>query len=265
MAKTHFRTYLSSIAIVLNSFEFVQVATNRQTGEQRLMERQQKPRLDVTLNLFAGPEDKPADLGTQQHIFLDKPQRAAPGNKGLPAMDAILPASVVESWLSTLAEVIDEKVPHFVDESKESEAIGPAFYHRINLIRIDLPAGQPDQHCVSVMASVYEDPEFTRQLKTSQVNLRFCTDEYAEKLYSQASQGQQPTAADLAIFRADNNLFSLTEFVSQPGIIEGIGVVAAQFYGALKANVDQYSAIDVQTIMTRFQQAVQSMFPTAAA
>jgi hypothetical protein len=264
MAKTHFRTYLSSIAIVLNSFEFVQVATNRQTGEQRMLDRSQKPRLDVTLNLFAGPEEKPIDLGTQQHIFLDKPQRAAPGNKGLPAMDAILPGSVVESWLATLDSVVDEKVPYFVDDSEESAAIGAEFHHRINLIRIDLPFGRPEQHCVSVMASVYEDKEFTRQLKTSQVNIRFCTDEFVEAEFARLSQGQQPTAADLAIFRADNNLFSLTEFVAQPGIFDGIGIVAGQFYGALKSNVDQYSAIDVQKIMTRFQSHVATMFPVAA-
>lgn len=261
MAKTHFRTYLRSIAIVLNAFEYVQVATNRQTGEQRMMERQQKPRLDVTLNLYAGPKDKPIDLGVQQHVFIDKPQRAFPGNSGLPAMDSILPAEVVAAWLATLATVVDEKVPYFVDESAESAAMGPAFYHRINLIQIDLPAGQPDKHCISVMASVYEDPEFTRQLKTSQVNLRFCSDEFVEAEFTKLAQGKQPTAAEMAIFRAENNLFSLAEFVAQPGIIPGIGLVATEFYTTLKTCVEQYAAIDVPTVMAQFAENVAAMFP----
>lgn len=263
MAKTHFRTYIRSIVIVLNAFEYVQVNTNRQTGEQRILDKQQKPNLDVTLNLYAGPKDKPVDLGTQQHVFIDKPQRPFPGNSGLPAMDSILPAEVVSSWLSTLAAVIDEKVPYFVDESPESEAVGPAFYHRINFIRIDLPAGQPDKHCISVMASVYEDPEFLRQLKTSQVNLRFCTDEFVERLFAEVAQGQQPTAANLAAFRADNNLFSLAEFVGKQGIVSGISTVAAQFYATLKTSVEQYAAIDVPTVMAQFAENVAALFPQA--
>lgn len=249
------------MVIVLNTFEYLQVATNRQTGEQRMFDKQQKPKLDVTLNLYAGPKDKPIDLGTQQHVFLDKPQRPFPGNSGLPAMDAILPAEVVAAWLSTLATVVDEKVPYFVDESPESEASGPAFYHRINLIQIDLPAGQPDKHCISVMASVYEDPEFTRQLKTSQVNLRFCSDEFVEAEFARLAQGKQPTAAEMAIFRADNNLFSLAEFVAQPGIISGIGTVATEFYTTLKASVEQYAAINVATIMEQFAENVAGLFP----
>lgn len=265
MAKTHFRTYITSMAIVLNSFEYLVLAQNPRTGQSRQMDKNQKPCLDVTLNLYTGPEDKPIDLGTQQHVFLDKPQRAMPGNKGVPAMDAILPSSVVEDWLTTLGEVIDEKVPYFVDDSSESAAMGPEFHHRISLIQIELPFNQPEKHCVSVMASVYEDEDFTRQLKSSQINIRFCTDECVERLYAEASQGQQPTAADLAIFRADNNLFSLTEFVANDGIIDGIGTVASQFYSALKANVDQYASIDVQQIMARFQANVAAMFPVTAA
>lgn len=263
MSKTHFRTYLTSMVIVLNSFEYLFMAENPQTGQLRQLDQNQKPCLDVTLNLYAGPEDKPVNLGTQQHVFLDKPQRPVPGNKGLPDMSQILPGSVVEQWLSTLGTVVDEKVPYFFDDSAESAKLGPSFYHRINLIQIDLPYQQPDKHCVWVMASVYEDREFTRQLKSSQINIRFCTDEYVERLWNQ-SVGQRPTAADLARFRADNNLFSLSEFVKQPGIVEGIGIVAGQFYTALKQYVDQYEKIDVPTIMTRFQRNVETMFPPSA-
>ena len=79
----------------------------------------------------------------------------------------------------------------------------------------------------------------------------------------QVSQRQQSTAADLAIFRSDNNLFSLAEFMSQPGILEGFGVVATQFYSALKTNVDQYAAIDVATVMKKFTENVAEMFPQA--
>ncbi len=250
--------------IVLNAFEYVQVATNRMTGEQRTQEKQQKPKLDVVLELFAGPEDKPVNLGTQQYVFIDKAQRPTPGNKGLPEMNQVLPESVVSDWLDVLAEVIDEKVPYFVDDSVESREIGGEFHHRINSISISLPADKPELHVIEAMASVYMDEAFTQQLTTSQVNIRFASDEYVERMYRQLSQGLEPTAAELARFRADNNIFSLAEFVSKPGVVAGVVTVGQQFYTTLKTNVNQYANIDVAKVMARFLETVQKLFPVAS-
>lgn len=262
MSKTHFRTYLTRFVVNLNSFEFIG-ATEDQRGNRRPALGKQSPMLQSDFTLFIGDELKPRDVGTQQYIFTSKNTTPTDSHKGLPPMGEMLPTEVLDAWLAELDAVIDVKLPFYSDESDEAKSGGPEGFIRVNRIEVNLPWKKPEQHCVSVICGLYEDAKYQRQVVNSSIVVNFVTPEYAERLFREGTQ-REPASAELATFMVTNDMFDLAGFITNQSIQQGVGIMVSQLYTTLKAKVYQYEQIDVPTIMGRFAEHLQAMYPTKA-
>lgn len=263
MSKTHFRTYLSRFIVNLNAFEFIGSAQDRQ-GNQRPALGKQSPMLQAGLTLFIGDEAKPRDVGSQDYIFTSKSTPPTASHNGLPPMQEILPAEVLDAWLGELDKVIDTKLPFYTDESDEARTGGPEGFIRVNRIEVNLPWAKPDQHSIVVICGLYEDANFLRQVVSSSIVVSFVSAEYAERLFREVMQ-REPSASELATFMAENDMFDLGGFVSIPAIQTGVAIKVTNLYTTLKAKVYQYVGIDVPTIMTRFAENLNAMYPAQSA
>lgn len=262
MSKTHFRTYLTRFIINLNSFEFIG-ATEDQRGNRRPALGKQSPMLQSDLTLFIGDEAKPRDVGTQQYIFTAKNTTPTESHRGLPPMGEVLPTEVLDTWLSELDQVIDVKLPFYSDESDEAKSGGPEGFIRVNRIEVNLPWQKPEQHCVTVICGLYEDAKYQRQIVNANIVVNFVTPEYAERVFREGTQSE-PSAAELATFMVANDMFDLGGFISTAAIQSGVGTMVARLYSTLQSQVYQYASIELPTIMGRFADHLQAMYPTKA-
>ena len=259
MSRTHFRTYLTRFVVNLHSFEFIGT-TEDQRGNRRPALGKQTPMLQADLTLFIGDESQPRDVGSQQYIFTAKGTTPTDSHKGLPPMSAVLPTEVLDTWLAELDQVIDVKLPFYADESEEAQAAGPEGFIRVNRLEVNLPAQKPEQHYIAVICGLYEDEKYQRQIVNASIVVNFVTPEYAERLFRENTQ-HEPTAAELATFMVANDMFDLGGFVANPAIQSGVGTMVARLYATLQSQVYQYSGIDVPTIMQRFAENLNAMYP----
>lgn len=261
MSKTHFRTYLSRFFVNLNAFEYIG-ATEDQRGNRRPALGRQSPSLQAELTLFIGDEENPREAGDQPYVFTAKNTTATESHRGLPPMSEVLPAEVLDAWLSQLGMIIDEKLPFYSDESDEAQTGGPEGFIRVNRIEVNLPWNRPDQHSIAVISGLYEDKDFNRQVISSSIVVTFVTPEFAERVFRESHQ-REPSSAELATFMAANDMFDLGGFIGIPAVQQGVATMVNRMYTTLKTRVYQYAGINVETIMTRFAETIGDMYPAA--
>lgn len=250
MPKTVAKPYISGFGLNLNSFTLKQVGFNQRTNALVTVFGPQKPQMMVEQTLYLGQRN----VGTQQYIFGEKATPSGASHNGLPPFSDILPVTsqAVTDWLAAIDSVLDAALPEYRDDSVESAATGPAIYLRINRIEAKMPWDKPEEQHIGVVISGYEDAAFTRQIEDIMIPVNFATDEFVKRMGPQLGAQGEMTDSQVAQVREQFLIFSLKDFLAQPGVQDGIVALGQSFFTTLKAHVYNFSEIDVPTIMSAF-------------
>ena len=240
---TYAKPYLSGLKLNLHEFVAKQSGYNQQ-GVQVTAFGKQRPSLSVDFDLYLGPKN----VGRQNYTFVEKPQPATASHSGLPVYSDVMPDSVASEWEAKIGEVIDGQFPAYSDTSAESKAAGPAVYPRINRIEASLPYDRPSERYIAAIIGLYEDAAFERQILDADFVVLFVQDDFLIRELG----GQEPTPEQLAKMRSEGQKYSLKDFVATKAVKDSIGLLAASVFTVLKKSVNQWSEIDVPTIMASF-------------
>lgn len=238
------------VQLVTNLHEHIQQIsiTNPQTQMTQPALGKQTPSLSARMALFM--PDTELLLGHQNYDFGDTPIPPNEDHKELPPFTAIVTPEIAAAVIAAIEGAVDAQVPTF-SMGDEAKATGPRQWTRVNRLVVNLPYKDPANQYIQAFVGIYRDPECKRQDVEAGFVIGFVHDEFLTQRFG--------AEANIATLRKENNLFSLTDFLVDPSVGEAFGATATNLFSTLKACVNNWADISVQTILARFAETMAAI------
>jgi len=236
--------YLSQVVVNFSKFKARTHGYNNLTNQQVPIVGEQPQMLFINTTLWLGD----IELGSQPWTFAAT--KTAPsesdGHKGLPPMAEVLTPEIQALVLGKMDEYVDSKIPQYNDTSDNAQKGGIALYPKIVRLEINLPYKKTKEHFVRIVIALFKDKDYKYQLLDTDFALTFASDDFITQAAGTVDAEAQ------AAFKLKNNMYPLADFFASDEIKQAVGGVGQGFFTAGKQYINQYSDIDVPTIMQKF-------------
>lgn len=239
------KPYISGLIVNFNNHVIQAQAVNNQGVPIKTGYGKQIEAAEVSLDLYLTPT---RNVGTQKYQFTTKTTLGNDVYSELPPLSSILSPETREAWINAFGNAIDDKIPEFdgSDDLGASE-VGAKTYLRINRLEAQLPYDKPAERFIAIFVGVYLDKDFKVQVLDADFSVLFVSDEFITR-----RAGQQLDAEQLLQKRAELQLYSLSDLLTDTDVQTGIVSLATSFFTVLKEKAYAFEGIDVAKVMVEF-------------